>query len=453
MSKIYHGPPGSYKSSSAVWFDVVPALREGRVVVTNVQGIKTLEEIQRSLGEIFPSTARLLRISIGNDSGLTLMRNFYHWLPIGSMLFIDEVQDIYPNDKTFKAADYDYIKEGQYDSLLPPEFVEIYHSEQVKIKDNVDLDDYLDDLGGSLFDERGYLRYPRTLRECFMRHRHFNWDILLATPDIKEVAGFIRSVCDVAYAHSSKDAIPIPYYKRRPRVLEHSPKSNGLTVGKHDITIFRKIPLTVFDLYASTATGKTAKTGVGKSPVTFSLVAGFAFIIAFVLYMVFFFFDPKSPENDQGSIDHSSSLLLEDKKVLQEAQMANSKVNKAVKDGITQDSPVSFRDASVSVITSPNNFVALPFRASKMYLNAVNTVYYNSNHLSRDYVFTLDIKGERMSVSSDILLSMNYKIFYKSPCMVELRADDVSSYIYCEPNRESDISTLANNEKTEVSLF
>ena len=96
-TKVFHGAPGSYKSSTAMWFEIVPALRAGRVVVTNLQGIKSLDEIQRELKEIFPNTARLLRISIGDDNGLLLMRNFYHWLPIGSLIFLDEIQDIYPS--------------------------------------------------------------------------------------------------------------------------------------------------------------------------------------------------------------------------------------------------------------------------------------------------------------------------------------------------------------------
>jgi len=432
-TKVFHGPPGSYKSSSAVWFDVLPALRAGRVVVTNVQGIKTLEEIQRTLGEVFPNTARLLRVSIGNDSGMMLMRNFFHWLPIGAMIFIDEVQDVYPNDKSFKATDYDYVKEGNFDSILPTDFIEIYHKEQRHVKANVDIENYLDDLGGSLFDERGYLGYPRTLRECFMRHRHYNWDILLAS-------------------HSSKDAIPIPFFKRRPRVLEHLPKSNGTTVGKNDIKTFKKIPLDVFKLYASTATGKTTKSGLGKSPISLGVIVGFTFIITFVLYMVFFFFDSHSPENDKNSIDPSSSTLLEDKKALQEIERTDKKIVKGASTAPLSDSSITFRDASVSVITSFNNFVALPFNATKMYLNAVNTVYYTRNRVSRDYVFTVEVDGQRMSVSSDILLSMNYKIFYKSSCMVELRADDVSSYIYCEPIKNE--SSIINAEsKPSVSLF
>ena len=50
-TKVFHGAPGSYKSSTAMWFEVVPALRSGRVVVTNLQGIKNLEDIQRELKE------------------------------------------------------------------------------------------------------------------------------------------------------------------------------------------------------------------------------------------------------------------------------------------------------------------------------------------------------------------------------------------------------------------
>ena len=45
-TKIFHGPPGSYKASTAMWFEIVPALRQGRVVVSNLQGLKSLDEIQ-----------------------------------------------------------------------------------------------------------------------------------------------------------------------------------------------------------------------------------------------------------------------------------------------------------------------------------------------------------------------------------------------------------------------
>jgi zona occludens toxin len=444
-TKVFHGAPGSYKSSSAMWFEILPALRSGRVVVTNLQGIVELEEMQRQLKEVFPSTARLLRISIGNDTGINLMRNFYHWLPIGALIFLDEIQDIYPNDKSFKASDYDYKIEGAFDEYLPPEFKEIYHNEQRQIKSNINIEDYQDDIGESLFDERDYLRYPRTLRECFMRHRHYNWDILIATPDIKEISSFVRSVCEVAYQHASKDAIPIPYYKRRPRILEHSPKTNGISVGKNDIVFFKKIPLDVFKLYKSTATGKTTKSGASKSPFSISIVLGFAFLVAYLVYMVFFFFDD---ESDKIAEQVPNSLPNE---ILQSSQVNSSSIenstipSETVIKSTATNNAFSFRDANVSVITATNNFVALPFGASKMFVNAINTTYFTKTRLSRDYVFSVYIDGDSLSVSSDTLLSMGYKIFYKSECLLELRSDKHSNYIYCEPTKPSDVDMDFNN--------
>jgi zona occludens toxin len=455
-TKVFHGPPGSYKSSTAMWFEIVPALREGRVVVTNLQGIKPLEDIQRELKEVFPNTARLLRISIGNDNGLLLMRNFFHWLPIGAMIFIDEVQDVYPNDKSFKASDYDYKNECYFDDKLPQDFIELYHVEQRKIKANVDVADYQDDLGGSLFDERDYLRYPRTLRECFMRHRHYNWDILLATPDIKEIAGFVRSVCEVAYCHSSKDAIPIPYYKRRPRILEHLPKTNGTSVGKNDIVKFKKVPLDVFKLYKSTATGSSTKSGVGQSPFTFSIVFGLTCVIAYIFYMVFFFFDDSDDEvfTQVSTVAVAKEVL--DKASNKEGQAASKQgFQSGEKDNLSLDD-FTYRDVGVSSVIAPSNAIGLPFDAKSIYVNAVNTVYYGKHRVNRDYVFTLHIGEDVFSINSESLIGMGYKIFYKSSCLVELRSDVGSNYIYCEPKRLD--SPVASNDidghaVKEVSLL
>lgn len=443
-TKVFHGPPGSYKSSTAMWFEIVPALRSGRVVVTNLQGIKTLEEIQRELKEVFPSTARLLRISIGNDNGLLLMRNFFHWLPIGALIFLDEIQDIYPNDKSFKASDYDYKSEGFFDDRLPKDFIELYHHEQRKIKSSIDVSDYEDDMGESLFDERDYLRYPRTLRECFMRHRHYNWDILLATPDIKEISAFVRSVCEVAYCHSSKDAIPIPYYKRRPRILEHLPKTNGTSVNKNDIVTFKKVPLDVFKLYKSTATGKSTKSGAGQSPFNAKLGLGLAFVVAYLFYMVFFFFDDSSDKVVEEKRNNQITTKVKNKTDIQKNKNASFQNTDISEKGVNEGDSLSFRDVSVSSIVTPDSSLNLPFKASSIYLNGVNTVYYGKHRLSRDYVFTLHIGDDIFNIDGDSLLGMGYKIFYKSSCLVELRDDVGSKYVICEP-RKVQLATVDNN--------
>jgi zona occludens toxin len=285
-----------------------------------------------------------------------------------------------------------------------------------------------------------------------MRHRHYNWDILIATPDIKEVSSFVRSVCEVAYCHSSKDAIPIPYYKRRPRILEHMPKSNGTTVGKNDIVYFKKVPLDVFKLYKSTATGKNTKSGAGQSPFTFRLVAGFALILFYIFYMVFFFFDDDS---EQVSIQTNNSKTTEIQTHTKASQAIKKPSFQANKNG-TKDIPsiddVSFRDASVSSIITGNNFVNLPYSASAIYINGITTVTHGNHQVSRDYVFTLYVRDEPFSVSSDSLKDMGYKVFYKKPCLVELRSDIGSNYVYCEPSKLIDDS-IKQNPAAQVSLL
>ena len=80
MSSIFiHGAPGSYKSASTLWFEMLPALREGRLVITNIEGLKPLETIEGILCEKFPPTAKLWRISTQNPIGLSLIRRFWCW--------------------------------------------------------------------------------------------------------------------------------------------------------------------------------------------------------------------------------------------------------------------------------------------------------------------------------------------------------------------------------------
>ena len=106
-SSIYHGKPGSYKTSTAVWFHILPALRKGRFVCTNVEGLYSLDEIEKILGEKFPETAYLFRVSTLNDVGVNTMAKWFHWLPLGAFIVIDEIQNLYNSkDRTdFKVHD------------------------------------------------------------------------------------------------------------------------------------------------------------------------------------------------------------------------------------------------------------------------------------------------------------------------------------------------------------
>ena len=122
--------------------------------------------------------------------------------------------------------------------------------------------------------------------------------------------------------------------------------------------------------------------------------------------------------------------------------------------GITSNTTFSFRDVGVSTVTAINNFVALPFGASKIYVNSVVSVHFSKFKVARDYVFTLYVGSDVLNVNSESLISMGYKIFYKSDCLLELRSDKHSNYVYCEPTKPNfDYDNSTDRLPVEMSLL
>ncbi|HIF9335647.1 TPA: zonular occludens toxin domain-containing protein [Photobacterium damselae] len=255
---IYHGAAGSYKTASAVWFLILPALRAGRCVVTNIEGMKTVEEIERNLGERFPMSAKIIRILSNNENGLALWQTFYSWCPLGALIVIDEAQDIYN-----KTVGFDLIKNklqpiDKLKDLLPAGYLDYYH----RIFDSfVCPDAFKDDTGFSTVDSDGRPVLPLNYNSALMTHRHYNWDIYYLTPAIAQIDSSVRGVCEIAYHHKNKDST----IKRRPRIWEHDPKTTATKPDKEAVITYRKIPLDVFLLYKSTSTGKITKSGLGSS--------------------------------------------------------------------------------------------------------------------------------------------------------------------------------------------
>jgi zona occludens toxin len=265
-----------------------------------------------------------------------------------------------------------------------------------------------------------------------MRHRHHNWDIAFATPDIKEVIGFVRSATEVAFAHVSKDAIPFPYFKRRPRVLEHSPKEAGTTIKSNSVTTNRKIPLDVFKLYKSTATGKTTKSGASSSPVDWRHYVGFTFILTYIIYLVYFLSDsddvPQDLPNPAVSFTQKSKI---EKGTKENNQLTKKSLSGSDRDALEAAS-VTARNGSVSELFAPDNNIKLPYNAQSMHLSGLVTERFTKTNVKRHYLFNLVVEGSKRFISSDDLYQLGYKVFYKSDCLVELRSDTSSNFVYCE---------------------
>ncbi|MFJ3049105.1 zonular occludens toxin domain-containing protein [Pseudomonas nitroreducens] len=243
--KIHHGPNGSYKTSGAIQDDAVPALKEGRVIITNVRGF-TLERAYEVFPDL-PNTAEIINLDLESLADLDRMRSWFQWAPRGAFLIFDETQLLFPKswrEKDLEKFDYPGGPEAAHKADRP----------------------------------MGWL-------DAWTRHRHFNWDIVLTTPNISYIRDDIRMTCEMAYKHSNLAVIGIPgrYKEAQHDAQLNRPPADGTIVE------YKRIQKRTFALYQSTATGKTQDTKAGKSllrsPKLVFLLALLACTIGFVSYM------------------------------------------------------------------------------------------------------------------------------------------------------------------------
>lgn len=248
--KIHHGPPGSYKTSGAVMDDFVAAVFAGRVVITNVRGLNDEKLIRDVLSDEFPRrkippTFELVWIDTETEEGIFLMQSFWIWADCGAFLLIDEAQSFWPSE--MRASDWaPFALRGGVDAA--------------RIQGR-----------------------PRDYSDAWTRHRHFNWDVVLTTPDIRLFHSKIRAVSEGAFIHKNQALVGL-----KGRYLEgfHLASSNGLSSDL--ITIRgRKIPSWVFDLYQSTSTGVVSDTTAGRPFWQDPKIIGlFLFLLLVVAFLV-----------------------------------------------------------------------------------------------------------------------------------------------------------------------
>ena len=430
-ASIFHGAPGSFKSASAVWFEVLPALRKGRLVVTNIEGILPLEEIETELQETFPDSAQLWRLSSQNEEGLNLWRNWYHWMPTGALVLIDEVQDVYPTEATFKPESCNYKHVDNYKELIPEHWYTYHYIQLEKFKPDDLTSGDVDDLGRELFNEHGHIIYPKTLKECYMRHRKYNWDIICCTPDITSVHKYIRNVSQYAYSHKYFDGLAgIPYYNRRPRIFEHNPKLDGKTPNKASTITWKKIPIEVHKCYKSTATGGITK-GQGKN---FLYSPAFAFPVAAVflciLYWIWYF---TSNESTVETVEETAQVGV----------VNNQK-----------DTSSNTNNAAVQVLDGEPVSVGLPYGATDIFVTGIQEVK-RPERTHREYIFEfITERYGTFSINSYELASMGFSIQYFSPCNVIIRQAK-TNFVYrafCSPNPYSQVENQNGSNQDSIDL-
>ncbi|WP_421188703.1 zonular occludens toxin family protein [Aeromonas enteropelogenes] len=222
--KIHHGAPGSYKSSGAIHTDVLPAIKAGRHIITNVRGF-TAERCKEVLGKAVPDEFQVTYIETESQEGRDRLARFYHWAPKGVFFLVDEVQRIFP--PAWRQSDLDRL-------------------------------DYPGGPDVAKADGR-----PETIDVAFDMHRHHNWDFVFTTPNIKKVHGVIRAASETAIRHTN---MKILGFGRRYKTVLHLADNSGSSVSDVlQAKPFNKVPDYVFKLYDSTTTGQVTDTIAGSS--------------------------------------------------------------------------------------------------------------------------------------------------------------------------------------------
>lgn len=373
---IHHGHPGSYKSFGVLQRHAIPALKEGRTVVTNIRGFDSLEKVEEALNETLPEEAAILNVNTEGRDEKSYMARWFHWAPQGAMVIIDEAQAIYPaKRKDFKPENLDYP--GGADQAKQ--------------------------------DER-----PADMFEAYDMHRHYNWDVFLCTPNISKVHMDIRQAAQVAFRHYSMGEL-LPWKKGKWREVEHDPENNGKAKSHaYGVPKEYKSDPTIFATYQSTKTGDHQSNQGPQSVFKDKRVVGYLSLsvislLVFAYLAVSIFerertFDAGDPANIQ-SIDAAGPNALSDGSDVRDPQAGTENGSRLANNNQPKH---PFQDAALRIAGSIN----------------------------RAYLFHgLDQKGD-FSVTQQDLFSFGYRILYLRPCHAQLWWDGQKVQdIYCQRNR------------------
>ncbi|MBF0132365.1 MAG: hypothetical protein HQL75_07230 [Magnetococcales bacterium] len=363
--KVHHGAPGAYKTSGAIADDVVEQIFQGRVLVTNVRGLDNTDRVRDVLESNFkkrkvPPTFEIIWVDSDSEDGLNRLARWFHWVPDGAFLLIDEAQDVWPEDW-----------------------------KDVALK-------LLDYPGGP--DAAQADRRPKGFKDAFQRHRHFNWDMVLTCQDIGQLRKDIRAVCETAHYHKNMAVNGI-----RGRYMEAIHMASRSAIESHFMQVNpKKVPAYVFDLYQSTKTGVVSDSSSGtpfwKSGRFLFLMAIFFSVWIFVLYQGLpSFFRAKEDRRARSGDSATSEKGMDKKAVLSSGK--NGHPSGDTPGGVPVNSFDLLGQDTVSIVG-----------------------YYEKSGVGY-YQFELIRDGEILGpvVDQSVVEKLGYSVTYLSRCLVDLK--------------------------------
>lgn len=450
---IRTGANGSYKSAYTAYFSIYQALKAGRTVVTNIEGMEPLKVIEERFNIKFPSTSKLFRVSSRDEAGVNLWTHFFCWCPIGALIVIDECQDIFSKNVGFdmRKVKYkplsDFITQSPTDGLLPKDYELFFNSRHNPADMDALKASETDDRGVAEYDADGRIIYPHTFNEGFMRHRKYDWDIELLSPDWKQIDSGIKACANQNFFHKGRDQFF--WTKRKPYIYKHDKAvSTPVIPKKKDINLTsQKIPLDAFMLYKSTGTGSAkqqlAMNTLFRSPKAILVFLLSIFCLGYIIYDLsnrYFETDEAMEETGQTT---SSTAVLEQSKTLPNQSSEDSRDVRSSGDSSQGNDKDSLSHIPIAEV--------LPFEGiKKAFVTGVNFSIKNGS-IERQVSIEVEALDGFYSLNENFLKAYDITYDRIDDCLLKLNRGQLSKLITCRPYAAA--TALPEVSRADVSLF
>ncbi|ROR79892.1 zona occludens toxin [Vibrio crassostreae] len=450
---IRTGANGSYKSAYTAYFSIYQALKAGRTVVTNIEGMQPLAVIEERFNIQFPSTAKLFRISSRDESGVHLWTHFFCWCPIGALIVIDECQDIFSKNVGFdiRKVKYkplsDFITQSPRDGLLPKDYERFFNSRYTPANMDELQDSEIDDRGIAEYDSEGRIIYPHSFNEGFMRHRKYDWDIELLSPDWKQIDSGIKACANQNFFHKGRDQFF--WTKRNPYILKHDKSvSTPVIPKKKDVNLTnQKIPLDSFLLYKSTGTGSAkqqlAMNTLFRSPKAILVFLLSIFCLGYIIYdLSNRYFETTETVEEAGQTTSSTAVPKQSETLPSENSEASGDVRSS------GDSSKGTDKDSLSHVPIAE---VLPFEGiKKAYVTGINFAI-KRGAIEQHISIEVEALDGLYYVNENFLKAYNVTVDHIDDCLLKLNRGQLSKLITCKPYATA--TALPEVSRADVSLF
>lgn len=369
---IHHGGGvGTYKTFSVLQRHAIPQLESGRVVISTIRGFDSIRVIEAVLELEIPKESSIQFVDLETTDGIEKIRRWWEWVPKGAYVIIDEAQLIYPKAK--RIASYDYpARDGMT-------------SDEAAKKDDK----------------------PNGFLQAFTMQRHYNWDLVIITPNVNMLVPEIRQVSQIAYEHKYLGGVA-PWLKHGWREIQHSPTETGKSSAHPPIRY--NADKRIYKVYKSTKTGNhssgNAELSMFKNPkLIFFLSLSVLSIVTLVWLLSTRVF------GEGGTLSLSK----------------NQPDNVKVFDNAHFDNGVDSDDSKVSRVQSN---LAVP-------AGNIETTQFHSKTMAivgkffDEYTIEVGIPPNAVQFSTGQLFRNGVKLKVVSDCLIELTFDEITYNVRC----------------------